>query len=184
MSLLQLVPPTEEPIGLADLKAHLRIVEAAEDAALQGFIRAARRAVEARGGLSLVSQKWRLAFDAPPSRLLTLPRAPVAAIDAVVAVTDAGAQAVAAELYAVDIGGAGRVKTLGPWPAGRSVAGYRIDFTAGWPSAASVPEELKLAVRMLAGHFFENREGAQAERIFAVPQAVDALIAPFRQVRL
>jgi uncharacterized phiE125 gp8 family phage protein len=184
MSLLQLVPPAEEPISLSDLKAHLRVAETAEDAALQGFIRAARRAVEARGGLSLVSQKWRLSFDAPPARVITLPRAPVAAIDAVAAITDAGAQAVAADLYAVDIGATGRLKTLGPWPSGRTIAGYRIDFTAGWPSAAAVPEELKLALRMLAGHFFENREGAQAERIFAVPQAVDALIAPFRQVRL
>lgn len=184
MSLLQLAQPAEEPVSLADLKAHLRVTETAEDDALARFIRAARRAVEARGGLSLVSQKWRLAFDAPPARLFTLPRAPVAAIDAVEAVTATGPVAVAADLYAVDIGGAGRLKTLGPWPAGRAIAGYRIDFTAGWPDAAAVPEELRLAVRMLAGHFFENREGAQAERIFAVPHAVDALIAPFRQVRL
>ncbi len=184
MSLLLLIPPTEEPIGLADLKAHLRITESAEDAALTGFIRAARRAVEARGGLSLVSQTWRLTFDTPPARTLTLPRSPVASVDAVAAVTEAGAVPVDDALYTIEIGGAGRIAALGPWPRGRQIAGYRIDFTAGWSAASAVPEELKLAVRMLAGHFYENREGAQAERIFAVPQAVDALIAPFRQVRL
>lgn len=184
MSLLQLVPPTEEPISLGDLKAHLRITETAEDSALQGFIRAARRAVEARGGLSIISQRWRLSFDAPPSRILTLPRAPIASIDAVEAVSDAGAAVIGTELYSVETGAVGRIKSEGPWPRGRTIAGYRIDFTAGWSVASAAPEELKLAVRMLAGHFFENREGAQAERVFAVPQAVDALIAPFRQVRL
>lgn len=182
MSLIQIAPPAEEPIGLADLKSHLRVTETAEDGLLLAYLRAARRAVEARGGLSLVAQRWRLVFSDPPQRRLVLPRAPVATIDAVEAETAPGAWVpIDEDLYAVETGGVGRIAARGPWPQALL---YRVEFTAGWSAAGAVPEELKLAVRMLAGHFFENREGAQAERIFAVPLAVDALVAPYRQVRL
>jgi hypothetical protein len=37
---------------------------------------------------------------------------------------------------------------------------------------------------MLAAHFYENRAGAAIERVFATPLAVDALIAPWRELRL
>lgn len=186
MSLSLIVPPAEEPITVADLRAHLRLDDDADEGALPGFIAAARRAVEARGGLALIAQVWRLEFDRAPARELVLPRSPVSAILSVETIgADGGAQAIAPELYETVAGPVGRVLARAPWPRlGRELAAYRIEFAAGWANAAAAPEELKLAVRMLAGHFFENREGAAAERIFAVPQAVDALIGPHRRVRL
>lgn len=182
MSLSLIEPPEEEPVGLADLKLHLRLDGDAENEALAGFIRAARRAVEARGGLSLVEQKWRLVFDRPPARPFALPRSPLVRVDAVEWRGGDGAwRALEGDLYTVDAGPPARLGASGPWPAAPA---FRVDFVVGWPSAGAVPEELRLAVRMLAGHFYENREGAAAERIFAVPLAVDALVAPHRQVRL
>lgn len=43
-----------------------------------------------------------------------------------------------------------------------------------------VPASLKEAVRMLVGHFYENREASSDARIYDVPFGVWALIAPYR----
>jgi uncharacterized phiE125 gp8 family phage protein len=186
MSLELIAPPTAEPITLAEMKAHLRVAHGDDDAAIAAFARAARRAVEARGALALLTQGWRLTLDRLPESAFSLPRAPVVSIDALAIVSRGGsAEVVDPDLYDVELGPHARIIVRGALPLTfRRIAGARIDFTAGWTVSDSVPEELKLAIKMLAAHFYENREGAAAERIFAVPQAVDALIAPYRQVRL
>ena len=186
MSLDLITPSTEEPVSLAELKAHLRVAHGDEDAAIAAYGLAARRAVEERGGLALVSQDWRLALDRMPEGVLVLPRSPVFSVISVCVIDRAGLSSlVPASLYEVEAGAAGRLVARGAWPySDRQIARVRIDFTAGWPSAADAPEELKLAVKMLAAHFYENREGALAERLFSTPQTVDALIAPYRRVRL
>lgn len=185
--LLELIdPPTEEPVSLAEVKAHLRVLHDDEDEAIERFARAARRAVELRGGVSLTSQGWRLSLDRAPQGVLTLPRIPVFSVEAVGFVGRNGAfEAVSPEHYDLQTGPAGRLALRGaaPWPP-REVGAFRVDFTAGWPGPSEVPEELKLAVKMLAAHFFENRQAVGPERVFAAPEAVDALIAPYRSMRI
>jgi len=186
MSLLLITPPAEEPVSLAEMKTHLRVTGVSEDTGVSAYLSAARRAVEARGGLALISQQWRLTLDRPPQALLTLPRSPVFAVDSIAVIgRDGDVEEVDPDLYDIETGAVGRIRAAGVWPYSRKLmGGVRIDFSAGWVDAASAPEELKLAVKMLAAHFYESREAALPERLFAVPQAVDALIAPYRQVRL
>lgn len=186
MSLTLITPPAAEPVSLAELKAHLRIEHSDDDAAITAYGLAARRAVEARGGLALMLQGWRMTLNEAPQGMLTLPRAPVFSIDAVdVLSRDGTSEPVDTDLYDFEPGAPGRFIARGLWPyTDRRLGGVRIAFTAGWASAADTPEELKLAIKMLAAHFYENRESVAAEKVFATPQAVDALIAPWRLVRL
>lgn len=185
MSLELITPPAAEPVTLAETKAHLKIEHAEEDAHIGALARAARRAVEARGGLALIAQGWRLTLPKAPQGPLVLPRAPVFALDGVYRLAKGGAAApLDPALYDYEIGRSGRLALSGGAFPERSVGALRIDFSAGWADASSVPEELKLAVLMLAAHFYENRAGAAAERVFATPLAVDALIAPWREMRL
>ena len=61
--------------------------------------------------------------------------------------------------------------------------GIVITFTAGYgPAAADVPADLVQAVRLLAAHFYEHRDGPGDTS--ALPAAARVLLAPYRVVRL
>jgi uncharacterized phiE125 gp8 family phage protein len=186
MSLTLLSPPASEPVTLSEFKEHLRVTEADEDALIAGVLVAAVRAVEARAGLALLLQQWRLTLDAVPDETVFLPIAPAASVDAVTVTDAAGVpQAVDAAAYEFAPGAPGRLRVAAPWPRpGVKLDGVAVDFTAGYADAASVPEPLKQAVKQLGAHFFETREAALEARLYSAPQSVDALLAPFRRVRL
>lgn len=186
MSLTLLSPPAAEPIDLAEIKTHLRITHDDEDALITGMLVAAVRAIEARIGLAFLPQQWRLSFDKTPDETVLLPILPVISVDQISVIDAHGApQNINAHLYEAATGSIGRVRPAGPWPQpGVGVDGVSIDFTAGFADAASVPEPLKQSIRLLAAHFYETREAAGEQRIYSVPHAVDALTAPYREVRL
>lgn len=175
MSLTLIVPPAEEPVALADFKEHLKIDGAEEDAALAGYLLAARRTIEARYNLALLAQGWRLTLDTAPCEA-ALSLSPVLSIDSV-GVTRAGVtETLPLSAYETRTGASPRVALKAAYPD----AGLVIAFTAGWASAAALPEELKLAVKTLAAHFYERREGEAGD---GAPGVVRILSA-YRRVRL
>lgn len=186
MPLTLLSPPASEPVALAEMKSHLRVTHTDEDADIAALIVAATRAIEARAGLALMPQQWRLSLDAPPDDTLLLPLSPVTALDSVAVFDAAGAaQPVSPSLYEFAPGAPARLRPAAIWPRpGRRVDGVAIDFTAGYADADAVPAPLKQAVKMLAAHFYETRETTSGLRVFLVPAAVDAMLAPFRELRL
>lgn len=186
MSLELITPPAEEPVPLAELKAHLRVAHSDEDALILSFQRAARHALEARYGLAVIAQGWRWRLDRPPVNAIVLPRSPLAAVTAVSLIDrDGAAETVDPALYEVETGRRGRLLLHGavPW-AGRALGALQIDFTAGAASAADVPPEIKTAIAMIVAHFYENREAGAVERIFSTPHLVEALMSQHRELRL
>ncbi len=175
MSLLSITPPAEEPVTLAAFKEHIRVDDSAEDAALSGFLLAARRTIEARYGVAMIAQGWRLSLDGA-SRSIVLPLSPILSVDSVGVVRSGVTEALALSAFEADTGAVGRVRL----DAAYQGAGLVIAFTAGWSSAASLPEEMKLAVKTLAAHFYERREGEPGE---GAPGVV-RLLSAYRQVRL
>jgi uncharacterized phiE125 gp8 family phage protein len=186
MTLTLLSPPAAEPLTLSELKDHLRVSDANEDALITSLLAAAVRSVEARGRLALMPQQWRLTLDRAPAETVILPLAPVTAVDVVTVIDAQGAaQTVAANLYETALGSPGRLRPAGPWPQpGPRLAGVMVDFTAGYATAGAVPDALKQAVKLLAAYFYETREAVGDTRIYGAPQSVDALIAPYREPKL
>lgn len=178
MSLTLIDPPTAEPVTLAELKEHLKLSGGAEDALLEGLLVAARRMIEARAGLAVMRQTWRLALDEAPQEALILPLAPVLSVDAVGAARGGLVEALPEAAYETQAGPVGRVRIKQPLAADRTLGGVVIVFTAGWPDAASVPYELKLAIRIAAAHAYEHREAE------APPPRIAPLIAPYRRLSL
>lgn len=59
--------PTEEPVSLADAKAHLRVDISDDDALIGAMISAARQEAEAACRRALVTQQWKLMLDRFPA---------------------------------------------------------------------------------------------------------------------
>ena len=69
MSLVLTAAPAVEPASLAEVKAHMRIDQIAEDAFIQSLIVTSRLHIEAALGLALIDQSWSWTIDAWPAGL-------------------------------------------------------------------------------------------------------------------
>lgn len=187
MTLLLVTGPAEEPVTLEEARAHLRLDATAEDGLLAALITAARGALEGQTRRAFVTQGWRLVLNQWPGAEVTLPLAPVSAVTAVTLHDTDGDHAVDPSAYETALAGdAPLLACVAGWPAPvKRIAGISIDFTAGYGAAANVPQPLKLAILLLATHWFENREPVSlGETGRELPLDVASLIAPYRRVHL
>jgi uncharacterized phiE125 gp8 family phage protein len=189
MSLTVLEPPAVEPLTVGELKLFLKIDDDAEDELIADIARAARRHVEDVTGKLLITQRWRIRRDAwPPSGRLALPFGPVQSLDAVTVTGPSGAVAVDIARFVLD--GASAPPRLayepGSLPAPAvPVAGISLDVTAGFGGPADVPDPILQALRLVTGHWLENRSLLSVGHEAAVlPRMVEALLAPFVTRRL
>jgi uncharacterized phiE125 gp8 family phage protein len=189
MSSLLLTPPAVEPVALAEMKAFLRVEHGDDDAVIASLIAGARIHVEAQTKRALITQGWRLSFDAWPQdgRIAVAP-APLQTLDAV-RVHDAGGTPSDIDLqnFVPDPGASVLAFAPSSLPApGRRAAGIELDVTVGYGAAAGdVPEPLRQAIRLLAAHWYENRGLVATEGQGApLPATVQALIAPYRVLSL
>ncbi len=189
MTLMLIVGPAEEPVTLAEARGFLRLDGVEENALVTALITAARTTLEAETRRAFVTQGWRLVLDAWPGRDISLPLAPVVAVEAVRVDAGEGAATLDPSVFDMDLGAepprlaARRGMRLAQPAAG--IGGIEIDFTAGYGAAADVPEPLRQATLMLVAHWFEARGpvafGATAADI---PLTVAALVAPYRRLKL
>lgn len=173
--------PAVEPVSLSEMRLFLRLDASDEDDLVAALIVAARVTVEAATRLALVRQTWRLRVSAPSrGRAVPLPLAPVIAV---AAVRQSGGPDLAPGLYRLDDAAdpARLVLAEGVPDLG---AGLEIDLAVGFgPDAASVPEPLRLAIRVLAACLYARR-GDERGTDEPLPASVRALIAPFARARL
>ncbi len=178
--------PAVEPISLAEMHLHLRLDDAQEDDLLTSLIKAARLMLESASQLKFISQTWRLSIARVPSgRAVRIPLAPVGAVLALRSFDAAGIETlVDPAQYRLAIGTEPGLLKLGQaFPA--SAGGIEIDLVAGFgASAASVPEPLRQALRMLVAYWFENRGDVDALRPAQLPAEVALMIAPYRRLRM
>lgn len=176
MGLTLITPPADEPVSLADAKAHLRVEDTGDDALITALIVAARREAEHRTGRALVTQTWKLTLDAFPDGKIELPRPPLASVSSI-AYTDAdGApQTVDAGDYQVVIDELiGYVQPAygKAWPSARQVPGtIAVTFVAGYGAAAAVPQTVKQWMLLQVGAMYENRAAAGDRQAYQLPFA-------------
>jgi uncharacterized phiE125 gp8 family phage protein len=189
MTYATIQPPAAEALTLADVKAHLRIEDAAEDALLAGLIATARDHLERMTGLALISRTMRLYLDAwPRARVLDIAHGPVQAITDIRVFDASGAES-GMDLAGLVLDGAARPARL--WlrstPApGQALNGIEIDFIAGFGEAGTdVPDTLKRAMLVHIALMYEFRGAVPLDQQpAAVPDGYERLIAPFLIRRL
>lgn len=187
MPLILTMPPAAEPVSLAEAKAHLRVTHADDDAYLSRLIAAARRAVEQVTGLRLITQGWSLFVDRwPDCPALPLQLSPVTAIGDIIVYgsDDTPATVDPAHYYLDHASRPSRVVLRDdrtPPRGGRPVNAVEVRFTAGFGSAADVPDELHQAILLTLAHWFDHRGDGEGG---ALPLSASELLHAHRPVRL
>jgi uncharacterized phiE125 gp8 family phage protein len=180
-------PPMVEPVSLAEVKAHLRLIVDEEDEALARRIVAARKLVERRSGLALIAQEWSAYDDDwPVSGTLQLPLWPVIEVASLKVHGEEGeAQEIDPAHYFCDLVSRPARLVLRPWRhwarPGRIANGIEIAFTAGFGvSAGTVPGDLREAILRMIAHWHE----ARGDEAMPDAPAIGALLQPWRELHL
>ncbi len=190
MTLFRTLEPAVEPVTLSEVKAHLRIDHMQEDGLIEGLIRAARQEVEKTTGQALIDQAWRLVLDDWPVRdTVFLRRTPVKAVLSVTLFDADGAGSLLdPDSYLLDPFSAPARLHFARRPPGPGLAlnGIEVDFSAGYGEAGTdVPDLLRRAVLMLAGHWYEFRaQYGATDQPVSLPPGFQRLIDAFRMPRL
>jgi len=159
-----------------------------EDDLLTGFIKAAREYCEGYQNRAFITQTWELLLDAFPDSPFQIPLPPLQSdesnqIESIKYYDTAGTETEFAKAnYEVDTESyKGRVALAygKSWPSVtlRPMNGVVVQFKAGYgDAAADVPELVQLAIKVLAGHMYENREATDTKEHLEVPFAVHSLL--------
>lgn len=172
-----------EPVTLNDAKLHLRVDYDDDDALIAPMIKAARGYCETWTGRTFIEKALELSLDIFPfENYVRLPGQPVTAISSMKYTDSDGVEhsmSVGTD-YLVDIDG-GRVVLPygGSWPSATlyPVNPVKVDYAAG----GSVPEAVVQAIKLLIGHWYENREAVMVGTISKeVEFSVHALLSQHR----
>lgn len=177
--------PTVEPLTATEAKQHLRVDHTDDDTLIESLIKAARRSAEVFQGRSYLTQTWKMYLDTfPCDKCIYLPFPPLQSVSSITYIDGNGdVQTLATSQYQVDAKSQpGRV-ILEPgysWPATESgrVNAVIITFVAGYgATSASVPENIRHAIRLILGDMYTQRENTVVgSSVNQIPQSAKILL--------
>jgi len=192
VGLVLITPPAEEPVPLGEALNFLKLDGADDGDVVAAILAAARQQLEGRGGWlgrALVTQTWDYTLDRFPEErrphedwprnvAIRVPLPPLQSVTFVKYVDLAGVEQVLdpAKYVVTTTEEPGLItpayQQIWPYPR-QQAAAVTVRFVAGYgDTAETVPEIIRLAVKLLAAHFYENRGDAPVE----VPDHVRALL--------
>jgi len=180
-------PASAAPVSSADMKSHLRVTHADDDTLIEAYQMASQETIQRLTRRALMTQTITLKLDTFPSGAIELPRPPALTVTSIQYVdTDGATQTWDSANYDVDIlSEPARITpaynsgTLQTYPDTRTDTpnSVTIVFTAGHAAIADIPEGLRLAHKLLVGHYYENREATQFTSLFEMPLGLQMLLS-------
>jgi uncharacterized phiE125 gp8 family phage protein len=180
--LVRTVPPASPVVSLVEARRHLRVLHDDDDADIEAIIDAAIAAIEGPNGIgiALSPQTWRLSLDHFPCEIV-VPLGPVTAVTSVGYTDSSGSpQTVAGLRFDLD------ESPLRIWPARDKAwpetycepGAVKVTFVCGY---ASLPQDLRWAILLLVGHFYENREAVTYDlKAVDLPMGVASILERYR----
>lgn len=204
-------PPAMLPVSLEEAKLHLKVEGDEENTLITGLLQAAVSHLDGWTGIlgrCLVEQTWRVSVDAF-CREIPLLLAPIIEVASVTwRNADGQLSTVSDDEYLLEVDAGGntsvRFRNSYAFPTGLYEAGaVSVTFKAGYPTTpavaedpdadppvaaapavSTVPPALKVAILLMVGHWYANRETASDGGISEVPLAAQMLVSPFRRVNI
>ncbi|MFN3575440.1 MAG: head-tail connector protein [Tabrizicola sp.] len=192
MMLTEETPVPSVALPVEEMKDHLRMGsgfadDAMQDGLIETYLRAAMAAIEGRIGKMLFQRRFLWVLDAWRDAEQALPVAPVSGIASLTLVDAAGGESIVPpsnyrlvkDMHRPRL--AGRGTALPSIPTDGAV---KVAFDAGFgPAWTDIPVDLRQAVLLLAGEYYEHRhdDGAQTA---GLPFGVVTLIERWRTVRI
>lgn len=192
---MMLTEETQVPLlalPVEEMKDHLRMGsgfadDGLQDGLIETYLRAALAAIEGRIGKMLFQRRFLWVLECWREDEQAMPVAPVSSVVSVTLVDAAGGEVVVAptayrlvkDLHRPRLAGKGTVLPTIP-----SDGAVKVVFDAGFGAAwTDIPVDLRQAVLLLAGEFYEHRhdDGSQAA---GLPFGVVTLIERWRTVRI
>ena len=174
-----IVAAADEPVSLAEAKAHTRVDGNDDDTSLNNTIAAARAYVEAYCGTPLVSRTVAVKCDYFQD-FAVLPLAPVSTISSITYLeTAAATKTLSDDVYELRSEGltASIVLKCGrSWPTIQPGSRITVTATVGY---ATLPDDIRHAMLLLIGHWHKYRE-AGAREVADIPHGVESLLANHR----
>jgi uncharacterized phiE125 gp8 family phage protein len=176
--------PAITPIALGEVKAQLRVEHSDDDVMIHRLIAVAVAYTDVRGALgqAMITQKWAQWMGPNPQQKVALVLGPVQSVTAI-KYYDVDGVLQTDTLTNYQTFGTDFTSTVGPkdgfsWPAtqNRSDA-IRIEYEIGFGNAISdVPQSIRHALMLLVGHWYDNREQSQADKLQDIPYGFQELL--------
>jgi uncharacterized phiE125 gp8 family phage protein len=159
--------------------------DTSEDTLISALIKVARRQVELRIGRKLINQTVTLICDDFPAGDWELPFPPISAVS--IAYRDVNGVSQSVTTHTLRNGSQVNLPAIlqepaAGWPAVDDYpSAVTLTLTCGYGAAATnLPEGLIHAVKMLAGHYYENRGVVTVENLKTIPMHIDAMLDEHR----
>ena len=176
--------PAVTPITLAEVKTQLRVEHSDDDVMIHRLIAVAVAYTDVRGALgqAMITQKWAQWMGPNPQQKVALVLGPVQSVTAI-KYYDVDGALQTDTLTNYQTFGTDFTSTVGPkdgfsWPAtqNRSDA-IRIEYEIGFGDAiADVPQSIRHALMLLVGHWYDNREQSQTDKLQDIPYGFEELL--------
>ena len=176
--------PARQPVTLAEAKIQCRVDIDDDNELISDYINAATIRCQHAARRTFISTTYDGYFDSWPCRPIEFPFTPLQSVTGVYYTDEAEAEITwASSNYLVDlITEPGRLKykstAVIPSTILREVNGVRVRFVAGYgDNVTDVPEIYRQAIKMLVGHYYENREAVNVGgNVTELPLAVADLL--------
>jgi uncharacterized phiE125 gp8 family phage protein len=167
------VAPVTEPITLAEAKDYARIDGAAEDTLITSLIKVARLHCESYMGKAIIRKTVTIeSFSFP--YVWQIPYGPLVSANDVTKVATIDQNNVETALnYQVNIGLFPKIAIT----SGDQSFKFKMIYTAGF---TTVPEDIKLAVKMMVNTLYERREDFSDLQAIESPLGVKAILMPYK----
>lgn len=181
-SLKRITDAVIEPITLNEAKDWCRVDTNDENTLIESIIVAARQWCEVYTHRQFITATWVQVMDGFAGREIQLRICPLVSVTSITYLDSSGTQQTfSSSKYRVDTySEPGRI-TLEfgeAWPVSRGVSNDgTITFKAGYGTEPSaVPQKIKTAIKLLVGHWYENREAYSMREMKEVGMAVRSLL--------